>query len=1007
MKQKILTSLCLIFLYAFNSYATSVSGNVFGHWTIANSPYHVVNNLTIPSDSTLIIDAGVEVIFDANYELKVDGRILAVGTVSDSIKFAATAVVPGFAGIRLEVTNAQQDSSIFEYCIVQYANRGNQFLTSMDNYGGGIMINNFNKVRIQHCTINNCRAFDAGAGIMLYSASSIYILDNDISFNEVLNASSNVTTGAGIYCRLASNAIISRNNIHHNKAGTRGGAIYSVSSQPIISENNIRYNYSYPLYITGNGDATILSNNIEYNNLSPAGTGPAVYAVNTGNILIQNNNISNNKNYDYSGTLKGGGIYVANAANILIKNNTINKNSVSVSSSTSLLGGGGIYCNSTANALIVGNSICNNQTLSNSDGGGVYVKNATLINNIICNNMCGGYPLAGRGGGVYAQDTIVLINNTIANNHARIGGGVYINGHRNSKMFNCIVWGNYVSSYGNGKQVYCNNGLTTLNYTIKNCDIDSGQAGIGLLNNNLQGMTYQNNIDTIPYFINPTDTAWPSADATLADWSLLGSSACINAGDSSYITESFDIIGNTRIYDSTVDMGAYEYQSMLVSQVTANFNLPFDSTCLANSVTLNNLSTNASNYIWSFEDGNPASSILQNPTVNFTSAGVKTITLIAYNSTDTSTFTQNILINSAPTAATISSTDALTFCEGTSITLSGNNAGVWSNGSTQTDLVVSTAGDYYVTTSNSCGSITSNILSVTVLPLPVAPTIHAMGSTNICAGTSVMIMGNVSGIWNTGASTSTIQANQTGTYNVMVSSACGTAYSNDVNINVTDLPVASIISAIGNTDICAGDSVLLIGNDNNGLWSDGSSQASIYVTETDSYQIINSNQCGVASSNIINVNVNALPDTTVSGINNTLLANLAGAGYQWFDCISNSILSNETSQQFIAGADGVYAVIITSNNCIDTSACYAIQILGLESNVKNESGFSVYPNPSSDWVNLTGVEHQNISIQNALGELVFTKTNCKNLEMIPVHSFAKGLYLIKSSDGKNMKLVVE
>jgi hypothetical protein len=282
-----------------------------------------------------------------------------------------------------------------------------------------------------------------------------------------------------------------------------------------------------------------------------------------------------------------------------------------------------------------------------------------------------------------------------------------------------------------------------------------------------------------------------------------------------------------------------------------------------------------------------------------------------------------------------------------------------------------------------------------------------MGSTSICAGSSVMIMGNVNGVWNTGASTSSIQVNQTGTYNVMVSSACGTAYSNDVNINVTDLPVASTISAIGNTDFCAGDSVLLIGNDNAGVWSNGSQSNSIYATLSGNYTVVNSNQCGVATSNIINVNVNALPDTTVTGINNTLLANLAGASYQWYDCINNSILSNETSQQFIAGADGVYSVIITSNNCTDSSACYAIQLMGIQSYEKIESSFYAYPNPSSDVVNLAGVEHQNISIQNAFGEVIFTLTNCKNLEMVPVHSFAKGLYLIKSSDGKNLKLMVE
>lgn len=713
MKHYLQFLLLTLFLGVSNAQATSVSGNVFGHWTIANSPYHVVNNLTIPSDSTLFVDAGVEIIFDANFELKVDGNIIAVGTITDSITFAAPSIIPGFAGIRFEVTNAQQDSSIFEYCIVQYANRGNQFLTGMDNYGGGILINNFNKVRIQHCTINNCRAFDAGAGIMLYNNSSIYILDNTVSYNQCLNASSNVGEGGGIFCKGNSNPIISRNYIHHNNASLRGGALNIVSSSPIITHNHITQNSTYPIYITGNVNAYLESNNIEYNN-SPSGVGPAISANNTGTVSILHNNISNNVNHDYSGTLRGGGVYVANAANVLIKNNTINKNSVSVSTITSLLGGGGIYCNTSANALIVGNSICNNQSNADGDGGGVYVKSATLINNIICNNMCAGYPLAGRGGGVYAQDTVVLINNTIANNYARLGGGVYINGHRNSKMYNCIVWGNDIPTYGKGKQVYCYNGLTTLNYTIQNCDIDSGQAGIGLLNNNLLGMTYQNNIDTIPYFVNPTDTAWPSADATLADWRLAGSSACINAGDSTKVSEQSDIIGNSRIYDVNVDIGAYEYQSSILSLPTANFVLSNNVLCEEDTLQIQNISNNANSYLWTFEDGIPSISTSQNPNVTWNTIGVKTIKLIVSNTSGVDSLTQTISVNTLPIASTISAIGSSALCLGDSITLNGNNGGTWSNGYTSASISVNQAGNYSVINTNSCGSITSNSIDITV-----------------------------------------------------------------------------------------------------------------------------------------------------------------------------------------------------------------------------------------------------------------------------------------------------
>jgi PKD repeat protein len=722
----------LLFVNVANIQATNVSGNVYGHWTLANSPYVVVNNLLVPSDSTLIIDPGVDVTFNANFELKVDGRILAQGNLNDSITFSAPSLKPGFAGIRFEVTNANQDSSIFEYCLVKYANRGNQFLSGMDNYGGAFFINNFNKIRIQHCQIIGCKAFDAGAGIMLYNASSIYILDNEISFNQCLDASSTVGQGGGIYCKGGSNAIISRNNISYNNVSFRGAALYVVSSTPVITNNNINQNITYPIFVSGNVDFTLEGNNITYNNGS-SGTGPAISATNTGSVNIINNNISNNRNYDYSATLKGGGIFVSNANNVLIKGNTINNNIVNVTSSSSLLGGGGIYCSTTINAKIINNIISNNSAFPEGDGGGVYIKNGTLINNIISNNYCSSTLSFGRGGGVYGQDTVLLINNTIANNSSRFGGGVYINGHRNSKIYNCIIWGNEVPSYGNGSQVYCNNGQTTLNYTILNCDIDSGQAGIGLLNNNLLGMTYQNNLDTLPGFLNPSAGSGSTFDGTVADWSLLGSSSCINAGDSALISEASDILGNTRNYDTNVDMGAYEYQSIVLNLPNANFTVSNNSLCINDTLQMQNLSSNASNYLWTFQYGNPSTSTSQNPSVTWNSSGNKTIKLVAYNTSGIDSLSQIISVNPLPTPSVISANTTTTLCTGDSVILIGNNSGIWNNGSTASDTLILNEGSYFVTTTNSCGSTVSNTITVNQILVDTAVTV---GNASFFANTS-------------------------------------------------------------------------------------------------------------------------------------------------------------------------------------------------------------------------------------------------------------------------------
>ncbi len=772
MKHLYKLAIAIIFIAIHSANATNVSGNVYGHWTLANSPYNVVNNINIPSDSTLIIDAGVDVTFNANYEMKIDGRVLAIGNVSDSISFTAPNLFPGFAGIRFEVTNATQDSSIFEYCFVKNANRGTQFLTGMDNYGGAFLINNFNKVRIQNCSITYCKAFDAGAGICIYNSSNIAILDNYIAYNNALDASSSVNDGGGIYCKGNSSPIISRNEISYNTASGRGGAIYVSGGSPQINNNLITRNNIYPCWFTGNCNVNFVNNILTFNNLTNGNIGPPISINQAINVLIQNNTITNNVNSSYSGFLKGGGIYVGTATNILIKGNTITKNSLSVSTSGYVLEGGGIYCNTTNKAYIINNFISNNTGAAN--GGGVYIKNGFLINNVICNNMAlGGTLNDGKGGGVCLQDTVVLINNTIANNYAKKGGGVYINGRRNSKMFNCIVWGNDVSSSGSGRQVYCNNTQTLLNYTIKNCDIDSGQAKIGLQNNNLQGMIYQNNIDTIPGFVNPTDTAWVTADATLADWTLLNSSACINTGDSTLVSELTDIAGNDRVYDTNVDMGAYEYQSLVLNLPSANFILSNDSICANSSFQLQNMSSNASSYSWTFQDGIPATSSAQNPSVLWNTSGQKIIKLVVANNSGVDSLSQIITVNPLPIASTISALGNTTFCAGGSVMLMGNIGGTWNNGSTAADINVSTAGNYYVVLSNNCGDDTSNIISINLESLPT-PNILVFG--NILTVDTAMFatyQWQLNGVDIPNENTYSYTATQTGNYSVVVTSANG------------------------------------------------------------------------------------------------------------------------------------------------------------------------------------------------------------------------------------------
>ena len=128
------------------------------------------------------------------------------------------------------------------------------------------------------------------------------------------------------------------------------------------------------------------------------------------------------------------------------------------------------------------------------------------------------------------------------------------------------------------------------------------------------------------------------------------------------------------------------------------------------------------------------------------------------------------------------------------------------------------------------------------------------------------------------------------------------------------------------------------------VWIDGNTYYSNNNSAT--FNIINGSVNGCDSLVTLDLTINSVSDltTTVSGI--TITANNTSATYQWLDCDnSNEIISSETNNFFSAVMNGNYAVELTENGCIDTSACASITSVGiLENNFGNE--FKLYPNPT-------------------------------------------------------------
>ena len=134
-------------------------------------------------------------------------------------------------------------------------------------------------------------------------------------------------------------------------------------------------------------------------------------------------------------------------------------------------------------------------------------------------------------------------------------------------------------------------------------------------------------------------------------------------------------------------------------------------------------------------------------------------------------------------------------------------------------------------------------------------------------------------------------------------------------------------------------------------------------TATGTYTDVIPNAVGCDSTITINLTITTVDvSTTLAG--ETLTAGATGATYQWIDCDNgNSAITGETAQSFTATVTGNYAVVVTENNCTDTSACELVTVVGLpEFGLNNQ--VIVHPNPTSGEVTIDfGTTLNNVSVR--------------------------------------------
>ncbi|MBL7927087.1 MAG: T9SS type A sorting domain-containing protein [Bacteroidia bacterium] len=266
----------------------------------------------------------------------------------------------------------------------------------------------------------------------------------------------------------------------------------------------------------------------------------------------------------------------------------------------------------------------------------------------------------------------------------------------------------------------------------------------------------------------------------------------------------------------------------------------------------------------------------------------------------------------------------LSFCAGSNTSLDANGSPtatyLWSTGSTNQVIVVNTAGTYTVTVTE---GLVVDSDSVVVVELQ-NPTPSISGNLNFCVAPGSVLdagAGYANYLWNTGATTQSINVNSSSSFTVTVTdnNTCTASVAVTTTAHTNPTPVIS-----GNLQFCIGFNTTLDAGAgyNNYQWNDGSTSQTLVVSSPGDFTVTvtDANSCtGTASVTIIqnqatatNLTANG-PLTFCDGDSVRVLADLGYASYIW----SNGVTTR--GAKFTQA--GSYTVTVTDiNGCTSTTS---------------------------------------------------------------------------------------
>jgi hypothetical protein len=165
--------ICTSSLLVRISTATDVGGVILQNtvWTKANNPYHVIADVQVPFNVTLIIKAGVQIIYDnlGDFEMLVKGYIQVMGTSGQPVIFNGSTATNNIRWmLTFKAANLSQSSIVYAQFIGPKQSAG---LLEVPN---GIPLNT-GELILQYCTFT-------GTQINTYSSKWINLVKERILF---------------------------------------------------------------------------------------------------------------------------------------------------------------------------------------------------------------------------------------------------------------------------------------------------------------------------------------------------------------------------------------------------------------------------------------------------------------------------------------------------------------------------------------------------------------------------------------------------------------------------------------------------------------------------------------------------------------------------------------------------------------------------------------------------------------------------------------------------------